>query len=43
MGIYCPIPFIVELTTEFVEVVAKREPAKAEMLKKSIGRNFGSE
>lgn len=43
MGIYCPTPFTVELTAEFVEVVAKREPSKAGVLRRSIGKNFGSE
>lgn len=43
LGIDCPRPLLVFVTDEFIDVVEKREPAKAMHLRNSRGWNFGSE
>jgi hypothetical protein len=43
LGIDCPRPFLVSLSSEFVELVASKEPTRAPALRQSAGLNFGSE
>lgn len=43
LKIECPRPFLVWLSPEFLDAAAVREPAKAQLLRKSTGWNFGSE
>jgi hypothetical protein len=43
LGLGCPTPYLVWMSTEFLEAVIKREPKRSTALRQSHGWNFGSE